>query len=69
MTGTPVKLIELTHLYSDAVEGMEEAWTLYRAEYQDADKKQRYLHRYIRALRRSQRIRWELAACVAEGSL
>ena len=69
MTGKPAKLIELTNLYSDAVEGMEEAWTLYRAEYQDGEKKKRYLHRYIRALRRSHRIRWELAACVEDGSL
>jgi hypothetical protein len=69
MTGKPQKLIELTDLYSDAVEGMEEAWTLYRAEYQDGEKKKRYLYRYIRALRRSHRIRRELAACVEQGSL
>jgi hypothetical protein len=69
MTAKPVKLIELTNLYSDAVEGMEQAWTLYRAEYQDNEKKKRLIHRHIRALRRSHRIRWELAACVAEVSI
>ena len=66
--GSPTNLQALTAEYTVAVERMERTWASLRASHAP-HRHARLIARYVRSLRRCDRLRQELATLTAKGAL